>query len=277
MVRAIWVGTEGWGMYPERSNYLKGAIFQRFEAKYFIRELEAQAIRDYMVPYVTHDPHAEPGKSYTVSSLYLDSPDLCLCQSSVRGEKNRFKLRIRTYGHDLDLPVFFEVKRRVDQVIQKERSTVLREHVDALLRGYGFGPEVLVKAGDMHLARLDRFRDYVDSLSATPRCMVRYEREAYMSALEEPVRITFDRRLSCRPALTYSPEVWNFAREWREVHGFEVVMEVKFTDALPLWTRRLIQHFELVRVSVAKYVECVKALQEAGVRLTGSTGEVRYE
>jgi hypothetical protein len=54
----------------------------------------------------------------------------------------------------------------------------------------------------------------------------------------------------------------------------EVVMEIKFTDAFPLWVRRLVQHFELRRVSAAKYVECVKCLECEGLPLHGAPLEV---
>ena len=86
-------------------------VAQRFEAKYVIGELQAEAITHYIKPFVEPDPHAP---EYPVTSLYLDSPDLALYQSSDMGEKNRFKLRVRSYDDAPRSPLFLEVKQRID-------------------------------------------------------------------------------------------------------------------------------------------------------------------
>ena len=90
------------------------------------------------------DPHSPPTRQYLISSLYLDSPDLRLHRRSEYGEKNRFKLRLRSYSDEPDDPVFFEIKRRTDQIIRKERAKVRREHVPRLLHGQDYGEHVLV-------------------------------------------------------------------------------------------------------------------------------------
>ncbi len=257
-------------MYAGADNLKQGAVFQRFEAKYFLGEMEAQAALDFIRPYVAPDPHAPAGGHYPINSLYLDSPDLVLFTSSLFGEKNRFKLRIRSYSDDPDTPVFFEIKRRMDQIILKQRVAVKRASLSALLSGRDCSPDCLVRPGEKNLVKLYHFRDLMERICAMPKCMVRYLREAYMSALEEPVRISFDRRLSAFPALDYDPSVWTHGPHWYAVDFPEVVMEIKFTDAFPLWVKRLIQHLELRRVSAAKYVECVKCLDGVGLPLHGT-------
>lgn len=254
-------------------NLKRGAVFQRFEAKYFLGELEAQAILEFIRPYVALDPHAPEGGHYPINSLYLDSPDLQLFHSSLFGEKNRFKLRIRSYDDAPDAPVFFEIKRRMDQVILKQRVDVKRGAVPALLGGSGYTPGVLVRPSEREMIKLLHFRDLMEGICAMPKCMVRYMREAYMSDFEEPVRISFDRRLSTLPALAYEDAQWTYGPHWMPVDFPEVVMEIKFTDAFPRWVHRMIQYFELPRVSAAKYVECVKTLNSVGIPLHGSPME----
>jgi len=61
----------------------------------------------------------------------LDNPGLSLCHATIDGVKNRFKLRIRFYDHVESNPVFFEIKRRVNDVILKERAAVRRASVPA--------------------------------------------------------------------------------------------------------------------------------------------------
>ena len=42
----------------------------------------------------------------------MDSDDLRLYYQTVGGEKDRFKLRVRTYSDRPNAPTFFEVRRR---------------------------------------------------------------------------------------------------------------------------------------------------------------------
>jgi len=242
-------------------------VFQRFEAKYIISELEAETIKDYMEPYVFPDRHAVDGAEYPVNSLYLDSRDLAMFWSSETGEKNRFKLRIRTYSDNPADPVFFEIKRRIDRIIKKQRARVAREYVGMILQHDEIGPHLLARPDDKDMENLYQFRDYMDMFAAGPCVMVRYQREAYMSNLEEPVRITFDRRLTCLPVRRYTPEVWSYGPAWRDVCDVPLILEIKFTDVIPSWLRQLVQRFHLSRDSFAKYVNCVKALKRDGIRV----------
>ncbi len=238
-------------------------LSQRFEAKYVVSEVQALSIRDYIEPYVVADAHAE---CYPVTSLYLDSPDMRMYWSSELGESNRWKLRVRTYSDDAGAPLFFEVKQRIDRIIRKYRALVRRDCMERVLRGGEVGPDIM-HAGDdgKGLANLYKFRDLMETMFATPRAGVRYEREAYVSTFEEPVRITFDRRLAALPSAGYAPEYWSSDAPWRLLEQFPVILEIKFTDAFPYWVRQLVWRFDLMRISLAKYVACVKTLNNAGL------------
>lgn len=84
-------------MSPEKTiiTQREVASFQRFEAKYIISEIQAQAIKNFIRPYVISDPFAQKDAFYPIYSLYLDSPDMRLYWMSELGMKNRFKLRVR--------------------------------------------------------------------------------------------------------------------------------------------------------------------------------------
>jgi hypothetical protein len=240
---------------------------QRFEAKYFLREIEAQAVRDYMTPHMQIDPHTPAGHhEYLINSLYLDSPDLKLCQSSERGDKNRFKLRIRRYNAEPDQPVFFEIKGRMNQIVRKERVVVHACFLPELLQGRCFGPEVLFDPvrGQRHLNALYEFRDRMDRLHAGLACMVAYDREAWVSSRHEQIRISFDRRLRALPVNRYDNSIWTCTPAWQEINHFETVMEIKFTDSFPAWVSTMIRRFEFMRTSCAKYVLCVHGLRRSG-------------
>ena len=98
--------------------------FRRYECKYLITEQQAARVRAYVLPYVELDPFAarSPQGRYQISSLYMDSDTLRLYHETLGGVKDRFKLRIRAYSDRYEDPVFFEVKKRCDRVILKERA-----------------------------------------------------------------------------------------------------------------------------------------------------------
>ncbi|MCX7046734.1 MAG: polyphosphate polymerase domain-containing protein [Candidatus Sumerlaeota bacterium] len=237
---------------------------QRFEIKYIISEAMSHQILQYMEPYVTADEHTRWGEAYPVNSLYLDSDSLRLYWSSRTGEKNRMKLRIRSYTDQPEDPVSFEIKRRVDQVILKQRAFLEREAVEMLFRGEDIPSSAFIGSNDEDCHNFFQFRDYMEGLSAKPQCMVRYEREAYMSDLEEPVRITFDRELAGLRMESYDPSVWSYGSHWTSVDTGGVILEIKFTDTFPYWVRNIIQRFQLPRDSYAKYVAVMDAMKREG-------------
>lgn len=245
-----------------------GTDYQRFEAKYTMGEPEAHMIRAFIRPFVKPDKHMGGGTEYPVNSLYLDSPSLRLYWSSVYGEKNRFKLRIRDYGAGANAPVFFEIKRRIDQAIQKQRAAVPKIAIAPFLSGRGFSGRLPTRLGEHAQHALHEFRRLQESLNARPWTCVQYFREAYVSSLQEPVRLTFDRRLSYLPVRKYQSHIWDYDNRYAPARSPEVVMEVKFTDAYPKWLEELIQRFNLVRVSLAKYVACVDSVKNKGLNIS---------
>ena len=104
----------------------------RYELKYLIDERCAASSR-----FCPRSPAARSlrpagaGRAYPVHSIYLDSRGLALFNATLHGQKNRFKLRARYYDDRPDMPVFFEIKRRVNDAILKERAAVRRDAVKA--------------------------------------------------------------------------------------------------------------------------------------------------
>src|SRR5213595_413435 len=111
---------------------------QRFELKYLVSERTALLVRDFVRSYLEMDEFSvgRPNYSYPVHSLYLDSDDLTLYWRTINGDKNRFKLRLRYYSTHEDSPVFFEIKRRMNNCILKQRGGVRQDAVSRLLSGH---------------------------------------------------------------------------------------------------------------------------------------------
>src|ERR1041385_5619228 len=99
---------------------------QRYEQKYLVPERVALQVRDFVAAYLEIDEYGAtlPNFSYPVHSLYLDSDQLCLYQATINGDKNRYKLRLRFYDNRAEAPIFFEIKRRLNNIISKQRGGV---------------------------------------------------------------------------------------------------------------------------------------------------------
>lgn len=241
---------------------------QRFEYKFLVSEQTARAIRQYVRCHLQPDEFAAtlPNQSYPVHSLYLDSPDLATYQAVQTGEKNRFKLRIRYYS-DEDETVYFEVKRRTNEVISKCRAKVRRDAVQPLLSGEPPRMRHLAKPDGRQLTALQEFCRLMHSLRATPRSHVAYQREAWMSPVNNSMRVTFDRAVQCEPEFGSVLRT----RMGGAVSPFDaqVVVELKFVDRLPNWCNEMVRAFGLVRSGAPKYAQGVNALGEHRVSNQG--------
>lgn len=234
---------------------------QRFEIKYLLGEQTARAVRQFVRCHLKPDEFAAtlPDYSYPVHSLYLDSPDLATYQAVQCGEKNRFKLRIRYYS-DQDKAVYFEIKRRTNDVISKVRAKVRRESVQALLQGEPPQLRHLAKPDGRQLMALQEFCRLMHRLQATPRSHVAYSREAWMSPVNNAMRVTFDRAVQCGPE--FGGALLTRLGEAVTPFDAQVVLELKFVDRLPSWAHEMVQAFGLVRGGAPKYAQGVQLLGE---------------
>ena len=101
-------------------------------------------------------------------------------------------------------------------------------------------------------------------ISARPAAYTSYQRMAFEPPHHHFYRVTFDRNI----------RAGEFKRElsianmsaWPRVPIDGVVLELKFTDLFPDWMHELAQIFNLQRISVPKYVECLNTIERAAAR-----------
>jgi len=245
----------------------------RFELKYLINESTAGRVRDFVRCYLSLDEFGvgKPGDAYPVHSLYLDSDNLEIYWRTVNGDKNRFKLRLRYYSAQPDSPVFFEIKRRMKDMIVKERGAVKQQAVPLLLAGHFPAPEHMMSKQPGALVAVEKFCRLMTELAATPRSHIRYQREAYVSDNDE-VRVTLDRDVYSEPHL--EPRISTEMKKPVRAFAGQVVLEIKFTNRFPNWLRELVRMANVMQRGAAKYVTGITRI---GHRRLGAHAEVLEE
>ena len=238
---------------------------QRFELKYLINEDVALKVRDFVRCYIGMDEYSvgKPNFSYHVHSVYLDSDDLKLYWDTINGVKNRYKLRLRYYDASPTSPVFFEIKRRMNNCIMKQRGGVRQQYVPYLLAGHMPEQEHLLSKAPKQFVALQRFCELMSRMQAKPKIHIAYLREAYVSS-DDQVRVTIDRRVLGEENLTHSVKT----EMKHPVLSFEgtVILELKFTNRFPNWFRELVRMSNVMQCGAAKYVESIQGVGSFRVR-----------
>jgi len=237
-------------------------LFCRHEIKYRIYESQAAAVEEFIRPYLQLDRYSKlrRGRAYPIVSLYLDSDDMLLCRQTLRGHKNRFKLRIRSYTDEPGYPRFFEIKRRMNTIIIKNRARVRDQDVTTLLSGSSLPPQDY----STDEQTLNQFQLYMNSINAKPKVLIRYMRQAYEDSSHNRVRVTFDRELCYN--VTSSPEVLFNGQGWQPhpISWGGVILEIKFTARYPAWLGRMAGCLNLRQDSFSKYATSITSACSMG-------------
>ena len=248
---------------------------QRLELKYLISEDKALNVRDFVRSHLELDEYGvgRPDLSYPIHSLYVDSDALRTYWDTINGLKNRYKLRLRYYDDLPTSPVFFEIKRRMDNAILKSRGGVRREAVPALLAGHLPEPDHLLSAQPKQMASLQRFCQLMLDIGGRPKAHVFYRREAWVSTLDNSIRITFDRdvRIAYEPTARLQTAIADYVMPFTP----QVILELKFTTRFPNWFNELVRQFDLERTTAAKYAQGVELIGECVFRFHEPDAEGR--
>jgi SPX domain protein involved in polyphosphate accumulation len=228
----------------------------RSEFKYQVSGEELAAIQKWLLRYCVPDENSQGGEWYPIRSLYLDNSDFRLYQDAAEKLPFRLKLRARAYG-DARGSVKLEVKRRVRDLIVKTSATAKQAQWASAARG-------LQGLCDTATPAMGEFLQLTETLQATPRVLVYYERQAFSSAVDDYVRVTFDRHMACQPMRAW--DLHGDPREWLAVDAPKAfgerdspyVLEIKFVDRPPAWLRDLTLRFGLERRGFSKYGRAVQ-------------------
>jgi hypothetical protein len=243
-------------------------IIERREYKFLIDRSTATAVRAAIAPFCMLDPFAarSPARTYTIETLYLDTADLTLFWANDHEQVDRVKMRVRRYADVPRSPVFFEVKRRINDVISKSRGRVSSAAWARLLADPAAPLPAELDPKDR--AALERFLAIHRSMHLRPFTLVRYQREPWVSTIDDYARVTFDTWIQAHAvdSLTFQPD----GGRWRALDDAVlqrtrdslVVLELKFTNHVPLWLVNITRRLGLVRGAYSKYGNSIRAFHQ---------------
>ncbi len=230
--------------------------FRRYEFKYIVDNSRAELIRQDLLEFLEVDPLLKQSgdKSYTVRSLYFDSPTKEHFFEKIDGLKTRRKYRLRTYASKLsETDIFFlEQKGKQNERTFKHRRSFDISELDKFLVG---GDTTWLLDHQLDNQFIEGYIFDTIRRRLQPTVVVEYQRQPYISNHDSYFRVTLDSNLTCFPAndLFLSSE-----NHIKILPGYTVI-ELKFFRRIPLWFHRIIQTRQLSRVSISKFVAGMKA------------------
>ncbi|MDX8390837.1 MAG: polyphosphate polymerase domain-containing protein [Mariprofundaceae bacterium] len=235
--------------------------FSRFEFKYILPKRLRDQLESELQYFLKFDPYveAQPDRKYFVRSLYFDDPSLTAFHDKHDGILSRSKFRIRTYTSEReeDIPCFLELKGRHNNLVYKHRVEIEKNSLSTLRRIEGKAvAEHLLKHAGTSMVR-DQFEYNLLRKHLYPVALIDYQRRPYISKYDPEFRLTFDDSLHCTQTTALFPN--SHERQRQMLSGY-TVMEVKFRYHIPSWFHRIIQSFELQRVSISKICEGIETL-----------------
>jgi len=231
--------------------------FQRFEFKYLLSWQEFQKIRGQLKRYVSLDGFARNSADgfYEVLSLYYDSPKFYYYNEKIDGVKIRKKIRLRAYRADGALAgnIFFEIKRKCDSVILKDRFLLTEDAYNNFIHHQNFAEPGF--APDKNAQRIIEEYEYERCRrSLQPQVLVSYCREPYLGRFNKNFRVTFDYNIKAKTSRALLDTSHS-----RDVLKDGVVMEVKFNGKLPYYIKDIIERYNLERMAYSKYCHAAES------------------
>lgn len=218
------------------------------ELKFLIAADLATEIRVWARQEMAADPYAAgpDGDAYQTTTLYFDTPAFDVFHR--RGSFGRSKYRVRQYGTS-DM-VFLERKMRTSDRLAKRRTLVPIAESAKLADAV---PDRAWSGAWLHRRLLAR--------GLRPVCTIRYNRTARVAmSAAGPLRLTVDHQLRAQTASDFRLNGLDISPMSTDLLKGDMILELKFRQAVPALFKRLIETFSLAPQKLSKYRTVAPAL-----------------
>ena len=228
------------------------AVFKRKEIKYLLTSAQLEAFRTAMEQHM--EPDAFPHSS--ISNLYYDTLDFRMIRRSLEKPSYKEKLRLRSYATAEDSSqAFLEIKKKALGVVYKRRESLPYSQAVAYLDGG-------IPGGEGQIFReLDWILFAYGDLS--PAMFVSYERDSFRGLEDPGLRLTLDRDILWRiRGLDLRLGAWGEPLLKED----ETLMEIKISNAMPLWLSSALSDMGIFPLSYSKYGRAYQQMEKEMIR-----------
>ena len=222
------------------------AVFKRKEIKYLLSEQQLANMMPVILSHMELDAYAHS----SISNLYYDTVDDYLIRRSLEKPQYKEKLLLRSYGTPVGTSeVYCEIKKKAQGVVYKRRVGMpYKEAMDYLSGKESESNNQIVKEIDWMLTSYNHL---------IPKVFVSYERDSWKGKEDPTLRMTVDRNILWRTnQLDLQQGAWGEAL----LDKNQVLMEVKITNAQPVWLANLLSENGVFPASFSKYGSVYKTL-----------------
>ncbi len=225
-------------------------VFKRYEKKYILTKEQYEKFRSMTESRLAVDQYGK----HTICNIYFDTGNYSLIRNSIDKPVYKEKLRLRSYGiPEKDSTVFLEIKKKFDGIVYKRRVPMSLDEAYSYINGGEIG-----KKGQI-LSEIDWFMSFYKPL---PKVYLAYDRIAMYDTIDTSVRITFDTNIRWRDkSLGLEKGAWGATL----LNEDQYIMEVKISDAMPLWLAEILDNLEIYPASYSKYGNCYTQFLSQGI------------
>lgn len=217
-------------------------VFKRYEKKYLLNRKQYERILAFLGSYMKQDNYG----LHTIRNIYYDTDNYDLIRTSLGKPIYKEKFRVRSYKQVSDKnPVFLELKKKYDGIVYKRRETLTLSEANAYLM-YQQQP---FKSGQI-MREIDWF---LNLNNISPKIYIAYDRIALFSENDPNLRITFDHNIRFRD---YDLDLSCGAYGKELLERDQYLMELKVTNAMPLWLADFLAAEQIFQTSFSKYGTC---------------------
>ena len=235
------------------------AVFKRKEIKYLLSSEERNALLPILEAHMEPDAFAHS----SISNLYYDTPDFRMVRRSLEKPMYKEKLRLRSYGTPENTStVFPEIKKKAMGIVYKRRISLPYQEAVSFLSGQQIASTDMCDGTTRQIASTDtcdgttqQILHELDWMLAScenlvPRVFLSYERDSYKGVSDPSLRLTLDQDILFR---TDRLDLREGAFGEAILLPDQTLMEVKISNAAPLWLAQALSEIGIFPVSFSKY------------------------
>ena len=235
------------------------AVFKRKEIKYLLSSEERNALLPILEAHMEPDAFAHS----SISNLYYDTPDFRMVRRSLEKPMYKEKLRLRSYGTPENTStVFPEIKKKAMGIVYKRRISLPYQEAVSFLSGQQIASTDMCNGTTQQVTSTDtcdgttqQILHELDWMLASyenlaPRVFLSYERDSYKGGSDPSLRLTLDQDILFR---TDRLDLREGAFGEAILLPDQTLMEVKISNAAPLWLAQALSEIGIFPVSFSKY------------------------